>query len=162
MAKEGKKISLNLNDYQEDDKPAKIPEGVTLFDNDGGAKTKRIEEDRAYIKETLRRNLEKGGFDEEEIASVMKIVTDTEHEIAYAKNYLVGTNINNDDPSKIMHVVFNEIQRLQAEMAVKIKHQIFEIQLKKQNPEEYARRQAAIAEQQHEEKHKTKKKKKKL
>lgn len=157
MAKEIKKISLNLNDYQEE--PMKIPEGVTLFDNDGGVKTKRIEQDRAYIKETLRRNLEKGGFNEEEIESVMKIVTDTEHEIAYAKNYLVGTNINNDDPSKVMHVVFNEIQRLQAEMAVKIRHQIYEIQLKKQDPEAYAKRQEEIAKQQQVH---AKKKKKKL
>ena len=31
MAKEIKKISLNLNDYQEE--PMKIPEGVTLFEN---------------------------------------------------------------------------------------------------------------------------------
>ena len=157
MAKEIKKISLNLNDYQEE--PMKITEGVTLFDNDGGVKTKRIEQDRAYIKETLRRNLEKGGFNEEEIESVMKIVTDTEHEIAYAKNYLVGTNINNDDPSKVMHVVFNEIQRLQAEMAVKIRHQIYEIQLKKQDPEAYAKRQEEIAKQQQVQ---AKKKKKKL
>lgn len=157
MAKEIKKISLNLDDYQEE--PMKIPEGVTLFDNDGGVKTKRIEQDRAYIKETLRRNLEKGGFNEEEIESVMKIVTDTEHEIAYAKNYLVGTNINNDDPSKVMHVVFNEIQRLQAEMAVKIRHQIYEIQLKKQDPEAYAKRQEEIAKQQQVH---AKKKKKKL
>ena len=119
----------------------------------------RIEQDRAYIKETLRRNLEKGGFNEEEIESVMKIVTDTEHEIAYAKNYLVGTNINNDDPSKVMHVVFNEIQRLQAEMAVKIRHQIYEIQLKKQDPEAYAKRQEEIAKQQQVQ---AKKKKKKL
>lgn len=160
MAKEVKKISLNLDDYQEE--PTKIPEGVTLFDNDGGVKTKRIEQDRAYIKETLRRNLEKGGFNEEEIASVMKIVTDTEHEIAYAKNYLVGTNINNDDPSKVMHVVFNEIQRLQAEMAVKIRHQIYEIQLKKQDPEAYAKRQEEIAKQQQVQQHHAKKKKKKL
>ena len=129
MVKEIKKISLNLNDYQEE--PMKIPEGVTLFDNDGGVKTKRIEQDRAYIKETLRRNLEKGGFNEEEIESVMKIVTDTEHEIAYAKNYLVGTNINNDDPSKVMHVVFNEIQRLQVEMAVKIRFVIQSYNLEK-------------------------------
>lgn len=160
MAKEVKKISLNLDDYQEE--PMKIPEDVTLFDNDGGVKTKRIEQDRAYIKETLRRNLEKGGFNEEEIESVMKIVTDTEHEIAYAKNYLVGTNINNDDPSKVMHVVFNEIQRLQAEMAVKIRHQIYEIQLKKQDPEAYAKRQEEIAKQQQAQQHHTKKKKKKL
>ena len=157
MVKEIKKISLNLNDYQEE--PMKIPEGVTLFDNDGGVKTKRIEQDRAYIKETLRRNLEKGGFNEEEIESVMKIVTDTEREIAYAKNYLVGTNINNYDPSKVMHVVFNEIQRLQAEMAVKIRHQINEIQLKKQDPEAYAKRQEEIAKQQQVQ---AKKKKKKL
>lgn len=160
MAKEVKKISLNLDDYQEE--PMKIPEDVTLFDNDGGVKTKRIEQDRAYIKETLRRNLEKGGFNEEEIESVMKIVTDTEHEIAYAKNYLVGTNINNDDPSKVMHVVFNEIQRLQAEMAVKIRHQIYEIQLKKQDPEAYAKRQEEIAKQQQAQQHHPKKKKKKL
>lgn len=160
MAKEVKKISLNLDDYQEE--PMKIPEDVTLFDNDGGVKTKRIEQDRAYIKETLRRNLEKGGFNEEEIESVMKIVTDTEHEIAYAKNYLVGTNINNDDPSKVMHVVFNEIQRLQAEMAVKIRHQIYEIQLKKQDPEAYAKRQEEIAKQQQVQQHHAKKKKKKL
>lgn len=160
MAKEVKKISLNLDDYQEE--PMKIPEDVTLFDNDGGVKTKRIEQDRAYIKETLRRNLEKGGFNEEEIESVMKIVTDTEHEIAYAKNYLVGTNINNDDPSKVMHVVFNEIQRLQAEMAVKIRHQVYEIQLKKQDPEAYAKRQEEIAKQQQVQQHHAKKKKKKL
>lgn len=95
-------------------------------------KTQQIADERKKIREEMRQNLTKIGFTEEEIQEVFKIINLAEYNIDLAKKSLIGTNINNLDPTAIMDETTEKIRNLQQQMAIDIKAKIQEIQLNKQ------------------------------
>lgn len=100
--------------------------------NDGGAKTEKIKQERENIKETFRKNLREIGFTTMEIDEVIDVIVMYEQKIEYAKLKLIGTNINNPDPSEIMHDVFSEIREYELNMGRDVKAKIEEIKKRKQ------------------------------
>ena len=99
--------------------------------NDGGKKTEEIKEQRASIKDTFRTNLRALGFTTMEIEEVILVIEDYERKIEYAKLKLDGTNINNPDPTIIMHDVHEEIAQYREQMALDIKAKVEEIKQRK-------------------------------
>ena len=100
--------------------------------NDGGKRTEEIMQQRNLIKDTLRTNLKAIGFTTMETEEVIMVIEDYEQKISYAKLKLDGTNINNPDPTIIMHDVQEEIHKYQQDMANDIKAKIEEIKQRKQ------------------------------
>ena len=95
--------------------------------------TKKIEEDRANIKETLVANLKKLNFTNMEINEVMELIAIAETKIQVLKDSLIGSNINNPDPTPLMRQVHNEIMAIQQQLAVDIKSKVIQIKEKKDN-----------------------------
>ena len=87
--------------------------------------TKKIEEDREKIKETMAANLKKLNFTNMEINEVM--------EIQILKDSLIGSNINNDDPTPQMKQVHDEIMAIQQQLASDIKTKVAQIRERKAN-----------------------------
>ncbi len=135
--KSKEKLIVNLDEQKQEPSNDKVWESMSFLQKQED-KTEKINAERLNAKNVLVNNLLKLNFAEDEISQVMQIVTETEKNIQFAKDSLIGTNINNDDPTVIMHKIFEEIRRLQAEMAVKVRHKIYEIQLSKTDPEKYA------------------------
>ena len=100
--------------------------------NDGGKKTEEIMQQRASIKDTFRTNLRALGFTTMEIEEVILVIEDYERKIEYAKMKLDGSNINNPDPTIIMHDVHEEIGKYRDQMAADIKAKVEEIKQRKQ------------------------------
>lgn len=106
----------------------KLGEKLGIIEED---KTEKIMQERAKIKETMSRNLERIGLTQEEIMEVLSILDKSEDEIQKQKDLLIGTNINNPEPGIIMKEIFDEIKRLQLKAASDIKAKIAEIRTKK-------------------------------
>jgi len=91
------------------------------------SKTQKILSDREKIKNQLARKLKGLKFSEDEIYEVLDIVDMAEARIEKVKMSLNGTNINNDDPTTVMKIAFDEIKVLQTKMAIDIRAKINEI-----------------------------------
>ncbi len=96
-------------------------------------RTLQIAKERELIKEKMKDKLDKLGFNDTEINSVIQIIDITEAKISTLKSSLIGTNINNDDPTPIMAHVISQIKQLQIDMAEDIKKRVDEILTYKKN-----------------------------
>jgi hypothetical protein len=94
--------------------------------------TEKIQEDRNKIRKLLEDNLKKLNFTSIEIKEVQEIITIAEEDIQVLKDSLIGTNINNPDPTPIMNKVTNEIRTRQIQMSEDIKKKVQEIQKRKE------------------------------
>ena len=99
----------------------------------GKSKTDILNSVRAQMKKTMAQNLKNIGFTKEEIKEVIDIINETEKEIQFKKDALVGTNINNDHTEEIMKKTFYDIRQMELKMAEDIKAKIAEIKTKKAN-----------------------------
>ncbi len=95
--------------------------------------TLKIAKERDEIKVKMVEKLKALNFNDDEIKSVLKIIFITEGKIEALKSSLIGTNINNDDPTPAMATVLSQIKELQIKMAQDIKDRINEILLKKKS-----------------------------
>lgn len=95
--------------------------------------TKKIEEDREKIKETMVANLKKLNFTNMEINEVMELIAVAETKIQILKDSLIGSNINNDDPTPQMKQVHDEIMAIQQQLAADIKNKVAQIRERKIN-----------------------------
>lgn len=96
-------------------------------------KTLQIAKERDAIKEKMTDKLKGLNFTEDEIKSVLEIIFIAEGKIEALKSTLIGTNINNDDPTPAMAHVLVQIKQLQIDMAQDIKKRVDEILAKKAN-----------------------------
>ena len=94
---------------------------------------KKIEEDREKIKETMAANLKKLNFTNMEINEVMELIAVAETKIQILKDSLIGSNINNDDPTPQMKQVHDEIMAIQQQLAADIKSKVAQIRERKAN-----------------------------
>ncbi len=106
-----------------------------FFENFFGSQkstTEKIQEDRNKIRKLLEDNLKQLSFTTMEINEVQDIITVAEEDIQTLKDTLLGTNINNPDPTPIMNKVSNEIRARQQQMSIDIKNKVQEIQKRKE------------------------------
>ena len=109
-----------------------------MFDdniNENNDKTLQIAKERDAIKEKMTEKLKSMNFTQDEIKSVMQIIFIAEGKIEALKSTLIGTNINNPDPTPAMAQVISQIKQLQINMAEDIQKRVSEIQAKKKNKE---------------------------
>lgn len=107
-----------------------------MFDdniNENNDKTLQIAKERDAIKEKMTEKLKSMNFTQDEIKSVMQIIFIAEGKIEALKATLIGTNINNPDPTPAMAQVISQIKQLQINMAEDIQKRVSEIQAKKKN-----------------------------
>lgn len=95
------------------------------------SQTEKIKEERDKIKTTLENNLKQLGFTKLEINEVIDVITLAEADIKVLKDSLIGTNINNSDPTPIMKKVMDEIRERQQQMAADIKVKVEQIKKRK-------------------------------
>ncbi len=101
-----------------------------MFDdkfNENDDKTLKIANEREKIKDKMTSKLKALDFTDDEIKSVLHIIFITEGKIEALKSSLIGTNINNDDPTPAMASVISQIKQLQIDMAEDIQKKINEI-----------------------------------
>lgn len=103
-----------------------------LFGKKETNKTEQINKDRDKIKSDLEKILKTAGFTKLEIKEVLDVIILAEADIQLLKDSLIGTNINNSDPTPVMKKVMDEIRARQQEMAVDIKKKIQEIKKRKE------------------------------
>lgn len=99
--------------------------------NESNDKTLQIAKERQAIKEKMADKLKGMNFTDDEIKSVLQIIFIAEGKIEALKSTLIGTNINNPDPTPIMAQVISQIKQLEIDMAEDIQKRVSEIQAKK-------------------------------
>ena len=95
-------------------------------------KTKEINDQRSKLKESITANLQRIGFDEDDIYEVISVLNKAEFHIKVLKDELIGTNINNPHPDVILNEKLKEIRDLELQMAEDVRKKIAEI-IKKKN-----------------------------
>ncbi len=108
----------------------KLGEKLGLIEED---KTAKINAERSMLKLNLASKLKNINFTEQEINEVLDILTKMEAEVQIQKDLLIGTNINNPDPTIIMKEVLDEIRRLEVKAGEDIKAKIAEIRERKKS-----------------------------
>ncbi len=88
---------------------------MVFYDNLGNPQneeslTEKARAEREKLRKNLERALEEQKFTPREISEVLSIIDATEVKIQKIKDDLIGTNINNEDPSDALKVV--EIARI--------------------------------------------------
>ena len=94
-------------------------------------KTEEIKEERKRILNEMASKLTQVGFTKEEIDEVLNIQIESEKKIQEQKDLLIGTNINNPEPSIIMKEIMTEIRRLEEKAAMDMRAKIAEIRQKR-------------------------------
>lgn len=95
--------------------------------SDKKTETDKIREKREKIKGQLTKQLIALKFSDVQIEDVLQIIDIAEAEIEQIKSKLIGTNINNPDPTPIMQAIFNEIRLKELQMGIDIRQKIDEI-----------------------------------
>lgn len=93
--------------------------------------TDEIIEKRKKILEEMASKLRQVGFTQEEIDEVINIQIESEKKIQEQKDLLIGTNINNPNPTIIMKEIMTEIRRLEEKAAMDMRAKIAEIRQKR-------------------------------
>jgi ABC-type lipoprotein release transport system permease subunit len=90
-------------------------------------RTEEISEERNNQKRMLIENLKRIHFSDSEIEEVTYILTKCEQMIQVVKDDLIGTNINNPDPQKILVEKLEKIREIELNGAKDIREKIAEI-----------------------------------
>lgn len=88
-------------------------------------RTEEINEQRGNIKYEIAVKLQKKGFKEEDIKTVIGVIEKAENDIQNIKDSLIGTNINQEgDPNEKLHKGLEEIRTRQQQMQDEIQKTI--------------------------------------
>lgn len=112
---------------------------MVFYDNLGNPEseesiTEKARQQREILRKNLERTLEEQKFTPREIDEVMGIIDAAEIEIQKIKDSLIGTNLNNEDPSdavKIVEVARIKIHELEIKMGQDIKDKVAQIRASK-------------------------------
>lgn len=95
-------------------------------------KTAQIKEERSKIVSGISEKLKMLNFTDEEINEVTSILKKMEADVQIEKNALIGTNINNPDPTIIMKEKMDKIREIELKAAEDMRTKIAEIKKRKE------------------------------